>query len=68
MVICHTNKITTGQTEMRRISGQGSLRKQFMRRHLQNNQSKMGERCDSSVKAPALQAQRPDFEPLFNQK
>jgi hypothetical protein len=38
-----------------------------MRPHLQNNQSKMEWRCDSSFRAPPWQAQSPEFKPQSRQ-
>jgi hypothetical protein len=38
-----------------------SLGKQFVRPHLQNNQSKMDLRYDSSHREPALEGQNPEF-------
>jgi hypothetical protein len=39
-----------------------------MRPHQQNNQSKTNWRCDRSNKAPALEAQNPDYIPQSHQK
>jgi hypothetical protein len=53
-------------TEIRKIVVRGQPGQIVCKTHLQNNQSKMDWRCDSSGGAPALQVQSPEYKSQFH--
>jgi hypothetical protein len=55
-------------TKVGRKEGQCQAGKSFIRRHLQNNQSKTDQRGGLHGGAPALEAQSPEFKPHFLQE
>jgi hypothetical protein len=61
VLVAHTVILATWQAQIQRITIWGQRGKLFGDSHLQNNQSKMGWRCGSSSRAPALRAWSPEF-------
>jgi hypothetical protein len=59
--------LVTWEAEIRRIAvwGQPGGGEQFLRPHLQNNQSKMDWRCNSRCRSPALQMWSPESKSQF---